>query len=265
MTELENAIKILRYDVIGLAETYWKGVGRVDRASTGDAFFYNGGEHRKDGSTGFIVSRRWKDAVRNFLTPSPRISAIDIEFVRGQIYRIIQVYAPSTGHDVKEFEGFLESLETLLQTHRTHATGEPKSTVFIGDWNAKVGSKMPNSDETCVGIYGCGDRNERGELLVQWCEAHKLFVANTFYKKRTGRRWTWEAPNGRTRNAIDFALLRDKRQAQDLSVIGFFSREFYSDHRMLRLCTNGKTDQHFNSRRMPRCTTGLQRLDRPGF
>ena len=57
-------------------------------------------------------------------------------------------------------------------------------------------------------------------------------MINTFFNKRTHRRWTLISPNGVTRNEIDY-ILTDKQQTfTDVSVINSFKTG--SDHRMIR-------------------------------
>ena len=57
-----------------------------------------------------------------------------------------------------------------------------------------------------MGAFGRGERNERGDCLIECAEGHKLIVANTLFQKPKNRYWTWESPDGETRNQTDFAL-----------------------------------------------------------
>ena len=50
---------------------------------------------------------------------------------------VIQVYAPTT--DTEEVKQFYEDLQDLLEL--TPKKGKKKHVLFIGDWNAKVGSQ----------------------------------------------------------------------------------------------------------------------------
>uniref|UniRef100_A0A914UST4 Reverse transcriptase domain-containing protein n=1 Tax=Plectus sambesii TaxID=2011161 RepID=A0A914UST4_9BILA len=100
----------------------------------------------------------------------------------------------------------------------------------MGDFNAKVGRRQ--DEETFIGPFG-GDRNERGERLAAMAESRRLFIANTFFQKRAGRRWTWISPNGEMKNEINFILTNRLQIVQDVTVIGkAFSTG--SDHRLVR-------------------------------
>ena len=52
----------------------------------------------------------------------------------------------------------------------------------MGDWNAVVGEEGDGKE---VGMYGLGQRNDRGDKLVEFCKRNKLqtlIVTNTWYQ-----------------------------------------------------------------------------------
>ena len=57
-------------------------------------------------------------------------------------------------------------------------------------------------------------------------------IANTFFKKRDGRRWTWESPDGRTKNEIDFVITDKINTIKDITTMNKI--DVGSDHRFLR-------------------------------
>lgn len=80
--------------------------------------------------------------------------------------------------------------------------------------------------------HGLGERNERGDNLINFARAHSLFIANSMFKKKLHKRWTWTLGAGR--NEIDY-ILTDKSHKlliQDVGVVNGFS--YSSDHRMIR-------------------------------
>ena len=46
----------------------------------------------------------------------------------------------------------------------------------MGDFNSKVGKER---EENIVGPYGLGERNENGDLMVDFCREFGLVVTNT--------------------------------------------------------------------------------------
>ena len=61
-----------------------------------------------------------------------------------------------------------------------------------------------------IGAFGIGERDERGDCLIEFAEEYKLIIANTPFqkqkKKKKNRYWIWESAEGETRNQIDFTL-----------------------------------------------------------
>ena len=51
--------------------------------------------------------------------------------------------------------------------------GWVKPLIVMGDFNAKVGDEIY---EDTVGPHGLGNRNERGEKLIEWAKSHKHLV-----------------------------------------------------------------------------------------
>jgi len=87
LEELLLATAKIRFDVIGLSEVRRRGQGAQDLPQ-GQTLYFNGGGHARDGSTGFLVSNKWRKAVHNFLTLTPRISVLDLEFKKSILTRL---------------------------------------------------------------------------------------------------------------------------------------------------------------------------------
>ncbi len=54
----------------------------------------------------------------------------------------------------------------------------------IGDWNAKMGQDETNGT---TGRFGLGERNERGDQLVEFCSRNDFQIMNTFFKLHARR------------------------------------------------------------------------------
>ena len=98
----------------------------------------------------------------------------------------------------------------------------------MGDFNAKVGK----GDEDCVGSFGYGVRNDRGDDLINFATDHGFKIMNTYYKKKKNRRWTWRSPNFETFNEIDYVLVDKNNIVKNFEVLNKVNVD--SDHRMIR-------------------------------
>ena len=83
-----------------------------------------------------------------------------------------------------------------------------------------------------MGTTGLGERNDRGDRLIEFAQNNALKLAETFFKKREMKRWTWGSPIGGTKNEIDHKLTSDISIIKNINVINRFN--FPSDHRMVR-------------------------------
>ena len=63
-------------------------------------------------------------------------------------------------------------------------------------------------------------------------KTHNLKIANTLFVKKTQWKWTWESPDGRTKNEIDHFLINDARIVCNSEILSRF--KFSSDHRIGR-------------------------------
>ena len=72
-------------------------------------------------------------------------------------------------------------------------------TIVMGDFNAKVGGQT-NTSERATGCFGLGQRNERGDTIVEWATSKKIM--NTQFQKKAGTRWTWRSPDGDTKTKL---------------------------------------------------------------
>ena len=72
-----------------------------------------------------------------------------------------------------------------------------KRSIFIGgDWNAVVGQWMKGYVADALGTFGHGERNARGQWLVDWAATQGLTIANTCFRKRFDQQWTTRVSTG---------------------------------------------------------------------
>ena len=119
----------------------------------------------------------------------------------------------------------------------------------MGDFNAKVGGQT-NTSERATGCFGLGQRNERGDTLVERATSKNLKIMNTQFQKKAGRRWTWRSPVGNTKNEIDYIMTDKPSMVTDVTVINRVN--IGSDHRMvmgsITLNTRAERNQNQNQK-----------------
>ena len=220
LVSLENEIEKIKWDIIGISEMRRPGENVVELAS--QHIMFNKGNDKKQGGVGFLIHKKLKGNIEEFHATSNRVASVTIRISKRYKIIIIQVYAPTSVSSQEELEEFYDDLQTEMRHKKTHYN------VIMGDFNAKVGK----GDEDCVGSFGYGVRNDRGDDLINFATAHGFKIMNTYYKKKKNRRWTWRSPNFETFNEIDYVLVDKNNIVKNFEVLNKVNVD--SDHRMIR-------------------------------
>src|SRR6218665_2508694 len=136
--------------------------------------------------------------------------------------------APTTGSTEQEMDEFYSILQQTIQEIPSQDL-----TIVMGDFNAKVGRDWETWGGA-LGKHGFGEENDRGERLLNFCLNNNLQVMNTvFYQRKANRKWTWESPDGRTKNMIDFIMVNNRWKSSVTKCRTFVGPDIASDHRLV--------------------------------
>ena len=172
-----------------------------------------------------LINKKFKDFVSKFEVLSDRVISCNVNVENNKTLKITQVYAPTSTADEEEIDKLYETIDRAIDKRCIE-------NIIMGDFNAKIGRKQQWEKGKCTGGFGIGEKNERGERLINFAEEKRLFIANTFFEKNKNRYWTWESPKGEHKNQIDFILCSEKTTIEDCEVIT--KVDVGSDHRMVR-------------------------------
>ena len=104
-------------------------------------------------------------------------------------------------HEDDEVEELYDIIEEILEEDGMGDT----TTIIMGDWNSVVGDE---SYRNTGGPHGIGRKNDRGQMLINFCERNGLIVTNTWLRKPKRRLYTWKAPGDRSRHQEDYILVK---------------------------------------------------------
>ncbi len=223
--KMENVImeaKRNHIDILGMSEVRWPGADRITR--NGYEMVYSGGEKYEHG-VGILVSEKLSKMISTIIPASDRVMAIIIDSKPKPI-SIIQVYAPTTEHKDDEIEAFYDTIEKVLKKMRLDGP-----TYVIGDFNAKVGK---GSTAGCIGAHGLGQRNERGDRMIEFADKNQMIVCNTFFQQHPRRLYTWKSPGDQFRNQIDYILINRRYKNAVLNCRTVPSADCNTDHILLK-------------------------------
>jgi hypothetical protein len=150
-------------------EDFWGGNYRVIHLHTA---------HNRPGygGVGVELDKKLGNRVKGFVQYNERLYSVRIE-TKPKDTVIIQVYMPTTDEEV--VEKWYEDLSELIEK-----INNEENLIMLGDWNEIVGE---GAEGNAVGKYGLGQRNARGERLVEFCSQHKLVVTNTIFQHHPRR------------------------------------------------------------------------------
>ena len=139
---------------------------------------------------------------------------------------IVQVYAPTSSANEDVIETFYDDLQQTIDD-------TPKRDILIltGDFNSKVGDCSTNSN--VMGNNGLGEQNERGERLVEFCDENGFVIVNTLFKQHPRRLYTWTSPNQKTRNQIDYIMVKRRWRSSCVYAKTHPGADCGSDHQLL--------------------------------
>ncbi|XP_071576849.1 uncharacterized protein [Temnothorax nylanderi] len=241
LANVEAEMSRLNIDILGLSEVRWPGSG-MQKTSNGVIYYSGGSATNHRYGTAILVNNIVAESVAEFIPLNDRVMMLKLQ-TSHRALNVIQVYAPTNDKTDAEMEDFYSKIEEAMRL-----TKRGELTMVIGDFNAKVGSGA----EDTVGQYGLGERNTRGDRLVQFCAENNLLITNTFFKQHPRRLYTWKSPadvRGKIiRNQIDFILIRTELRKYVQTVKTYPGADINSDHnpvvmdfRMRRLTKVKKT------------------------
>ncbi|XP_041471252.1 craniofacial development protein 2-like [Lytechinus variegatus] len=213
--DLEKELGNITWDIVGLCEVRRRGE-HLQQLKSGHLLYTRGKEESSIGGVGFLIHKTIASNVISYKSTSDRVSQIILKISKKQTMKIIQVYLPTSSHADEEVDMVYEEIAKLLDEDKANFT------IVMGDFNAKVGKREDNS-EMMLGKFGIGTRNDRGDRLLEFASSRGLKVMNSFFKKKEHRKWTWQSPNGTTRNEIDFILTNRPDIITDVSMLNRFN------------------------------------------
>lgn len=166
--------------VIGLCEIRRTGEGLVQLKS-GNILYYVSKDNTFEGVS-FLVHKRWVEHITATISISTRVAYIILHISKRYQLKIIQIFAPTSQHMDEEVEELYDDITTALDENKINLH------IIIGNFNAKVGHRQEG--ESCIGPYGTGIRNDRGEMLINFLEGKQHKIMNTFYQKKLQRKCT---------------------------------------------------------------------------
>lgn len=247
--KLANVIqemKRMNIDILGISEMRWNESGRL-RTTDNYTVIFSGNNNHSNG-VGFILAPNVASKISGYWAVSDRVILVKLKNTKINT-SIIQAYAPTSEASDEKLAEFYQDLEKAKKICKFN-----ELCIVMGDFNAIVGNELTNN---VTGKFGLGTRNERGSTLVEWCQMHDFLIANTCFQQHPRRLVTWNSPDKRTRNQIDFIMVPLRFRSSVLNVKTYPGADCNSDHNPVvsRIRLRLKTTKKPNSKWRPDYTT----------
>ncbi|KAK2702390.1 hypothetical protein QYM36_018999 [Artemia franciscana] len=153
------------------------------------------------------INRRWMEHLTEALNHVPPITSLNIS---------------------KEtlFDFGMYSRPLLLSEHRHDIV------TLCGDFNDKVGSDNSYTP-SILGKHGLGKINDNGVRFIDFCATHELIVGTSWFTHKQIHKYTWNSPDGVTRNEIDHILIAKHMRRCIEDVWTFRGVNGYSNHQLV--------------------------------
>lgn len=183
--KLENAINEMErhnWDILGISEARYKGCGDIPTQNDTHLYFSGGRTHEH--GVALLVTKAIHDCITGYVPQSDRVMLVQLN-TRPIQTNLIQVYAPTEDSTDAECEKFYDDVTSVLKLVKRHEVN-----IIMGDLNSKVGDQRV---QNIVGPFGLGVRNDRGDMLIDFCIKHNLTIMNTWFKLPKRRLYTWQS------------------------------------------------------------------------
>ena len=224
-------------DICCLQETRYRNQGCTVFGKNDDKYkFWYSGSDDGVGGVGIMVKSIMTESVIEVVRFSDRVIKLTL-VLGGDLWHIFSVYAPQVGRSAQEKQAFWDSLEDEVGR-----IPDGEGLLIGGDMNGHIGRDITGYDEE-IGLYGYGDRNEEGEMVLNMCKNHGLRVLNTLFRKEREKLITYKS--GQAETQIDLILMRDKRGAKVSDCCVIPGEACLTQHRLVRAKINIRNHSKF--------------------
>lgn len=224
---IEKELQRCNIPIAGISETHWRGKGHFN-TSMDNTIIFSGNENNSNHGVAFILSSGVSKSIMGYEAVNHRILTLKL-YSSPVALNIIQVYAPTSVSPEDEIDEFYTVLERTIDKIPNR-----EILIILGDFNAKIGSTKDDTHiRNIVGRYGIGQRNERGARLLNFCIDNNFTITNTVFQHHIRRLFTWQSPDGKYRNQIDYILIRTRFRTAIRNAKTLPSADCNSDHRLL--------------------------------
>jgi len=194
-TQVLREMQSYKLHILGVSECRWTGFGQLTMG-TGETILYSGrDDDQHKAGVALILKKGLKKALIEWQPVNERLKRARFNGKHTKL-SIIQCYAPTNDADDEDKDAFYRRLQEEVDKVPAHDV-----LCAMGDMNAKVGDNNTNRVQV-MGNHGCGDLNDNGERLSDFCLENRLIIGGTLFPHKTFHKLTWVSPNGKVDHVL---------------------------------------------------------------
>lgn len=248
MAQVAREMDRYKLEIVGLSEIRWPGKGEI-RTDGDKTLMYSGREESeaRASGVGLLISKRAKQCLLEWNPVSDRIITARFQSKVRKI-TVIQCYAPTERAEMENKTLFYNTLSGV-----TDKINKGDIIIVCGDLNAQVGGDNQDFEEV-MGKHGIGNRNENGDMYIEYCLNNNLVIGGTLFTHKRIHKVTWVSPDHHTENQIDHIAISTKWRHCLMDVRNKRGADIASDHHLVvatvKLRITAKTKPKRNKARM---------------
>ena len=216
-------------EILGMEEAFWKGetIFQIMAATNQERYtvIMKGGEKSRKG-VGFIVRKGIEDML--VMTDSKGDSIAGIPLSTKPVETIIiHIYMPTSDCEENVSLAFYEDIEEVI---KRFGGRKDRVIIIMGDFNSMIGESQV---EEIVGPFSIGERNDKGQSLIDYCKEKSFTIRSTQYQTAKKRRYTWTHPNGINETLINYMLVDKKHRISLCKYRPITNPDCGTDHNMV--------------------------------
>ena len=149
------------WDVLVFTETWREEQSEAWVTDHGHTWFGSGDSRGRCG-VGYLLNKRWTHF--HFKPTSNRATTLDVRSDHGVKWRIIGVYMPHSMQPQEE----VDATYAVIDAEIAGACRGQYNLIITGDFNAEVGTRTDDDDDSIIGINPMRSRSCRGDGLLKW-------------------------------------------------------------------------------------------------
>ena len=125
------------------------------------------------------------------------------------------------------------------------------------------GSENSRSDFYSIRVMstGIGNRNERGEGLIEFCQNNNLIITNTWFQHYPRKIYTWKSPGDIARSQIDYIMINKRFRNNVKQAKAYPGADMNSNHNLVAIKWKAKLKQMKKSEKREQINLDLLRQD----